>query len=242
MEETKKTHILVPEPQITVRYLADFMGGSERKRRSVIEGCKYRPIAKLVQHKEATAAISNALQGGAVDTKALQDKAEFIRNKLADDEFEALTNESNADYVDKFAEVYASIKLPNAEILPGKVFPAFKISGVKIRFTPHLLLTRIDKTNKQRRGAFMLRYAKGKALPPNVGEYQSAAAFGILKDHFPEEGSEADKSICITLDAYSGTLYPAPGSSATMFANMKAACQTIAERWPNIPAPKGAIL
>jgi hypothetical protein len=35
---------------------------------------------------------------------------------------------------------------------------------------------------------------------------------------------------------------PAPGSAITMFANMKAACQTIAERWPNVPPPKGAIL
>jgi hypothetical protein len=242
MEEIKKTHVLVPEPQITVRYLADFMGASERKRRSIVEGCKYRPIAKLLQHKEATAAISNALQSGDVDLKDLKSKADFIRNKLADDEFEALTNEANADYVEKFSEVYATIKLPNAEILPGKRFQPFKIHGVKISFSPHLLLRRMDKSNKQRSGAFMLRYAKGKALQPAAGEFQSAAAFGILKDIYPEEGLEADKSICVTLDAFTGKLHPAPGAAASMFANMKAACQTIAERWPNIPPPKGAIL
>src|SRR5436305_1286263 len=81
----------------------------------------------------------------------------------------------------------------------------------------------------------MLRYAKGKALDPNVGGYQSAAAFGLLKDYLTEEDTEADKSICITLDAFNGTLYAAPGAAITMFANMKAACQTMAERWPNVP-------
>jgi hypothetical protein len=242
MDKTDKTHVLVPVAEITVRYLADYMAASERKRRSIIEGCKYRPLARLLQHKEATITISNALQSGTTDAKALQTKADFIRNKLATGDFEALTNEASADYIKKFSEVVASIKLPDADILPGKVFPALKVHGVKVRFSPHLLLRRIDKTNKQRSGAFMLRYAKGKALNSEIGGYQSAAAFGLLKDYLAEEGAEADKSICVTLDAFSGTLYPAPGSAITMFANMKAACQTIAERWPNIPPPKGAIL
>jgi hypothetical protein len=237
-----KTHIAVPEAEITVRYLADYMAASERKRRTIIEGCKYRPLVRLLQHKEATITISSALRSGAPDPKALNEKAEFIRNKLATDDFEALTNEANADYVQKFAEVSATIKLPNAEILPGKSFPAFKVNGTKLKFSPQLLLRRIDKTNKQRNGAFMLRYAKGKALDPAIGNYQSAAAFGIFKDYLKDEGSEPDRSICVTFDTVTGILYPAPGNAVTMFANMKAACQTIAERWPNIPPPKGAVI
>ena len=43
----------------------------------------------------------------ALDEQALKDKARFIRNKLADDDFEALTNEAKADYVEKFSEVVA---------------------------------------------------------------------------------------------------------------------------------------
>jgi hypothetical protein len=236
----QKTHYAITEPEISVRYLADFMAASERRRRSIVEGCKYRPIARLVQHKEAMVTIAGAIQKGPLNPQALKEKADFIRNKLASDDFEALTNEVNADYVEKFSEVVASIKLPDAEVMPGKVFPPFKINGVKVRFSPHLLLRRIDKSNKQRRGAFMLRYAKGKPLPPTVGGFQSAAAFGLFKNYLAEEGSEPDKSICVTLDAFTGELYPAPGASASMFANMKAACLTIAERWPNIKPPKDA--
>ena len=123
-----------------------------------------------------------------------------------------------------------------------KLFPALKVNGVKVRFSPHLLLRRVDKTNKQPSGAFMLRYSKRKALAAEVGGYQSAAAFGLLKDYLAEEGSEADKNICVTLDAFTGNLYPAPGSAVTMFANMKAACQSIGERWPNVPPPNGSVL
>jgi hypothetical protein len=237
-----KTHVESAEPEISVRYLADYMAGSERKRRSIIDTCKYRPIARVLQHKEAALAISIALQSGPASPEALKAKADSIRNKLATGDFDALKNEANADYIEKFSEVVASIKLPDADVLPGKIFPLFKINGVKIRFSPNLLLRRIEKkTNKQKRGAFMLRYAKGKALSPEVGGFQSAAALGILKEYVGEEGTEPDKSICVTLDAYTGILYAAPGPSASIFANMKAACQSIAERWPNIKPPKRAV-
>lgn len=242
MNKIEKTHVAVPNAEISVRYLADYMAASERRRRSIIEGCKYRPLVRLLQHKVATVTISNSLQSGPPDPKALKEKANFIRNKMAADDFEALTNEANADYIQKFAEVSASLKLPSAEILPGNSFPPIKVNGVKVKFSPQLLLQRIDKTNKPRRGAFMLRYAKGQPLNPDVGGYQSAAAFGLLKEYLAEEGTEPDKGICVTLDAFAGLLYPAPGKSISMFADMKAACATIAERWPNIPPPKGAII
>jgi hypothetical protein len=125
----QKTHRLVPEPEISVRYLADFMAASERRRRSIVEDCKFRPIARLVQHKEATVTISGAIQKGVLEPQAFKDKADFIRNKLADDDFDALTNEVNADYVEKFSEVVASIKLPDAAVLPGKIYPPIKISA-----------------------------------------------------------------------------------------------------------------
>ena len=63
-----------------------------------------------------------------------------------------------------------------------------------------------------------------------------------FKEYSGEEGAEADRAIYVTLDAYTGILYPAPGASASMFANMKAACQSIGERWPNIKPPKGAVI
>ena len=87
----------------------------------------------------------------------------------------------------------------------------------------------------------MLRYAKGKPLAAAVGDNQSAAIFGLLSMS-KSEGLEADKTICITLDAATGKVFPAPGAAGSIFANMKAACASIAERWPNIKPPKGAVI
>lgn len=240
---TDKTHREVKQPEISVRYLADYMAASERKRRTIIEGCKYRPIARLHQHKEAPIAIAHALRHGTATPEGLKERAGMIRAKIATDDFDAFTNETNADYVEAFSKVVAGLELPEAEILPGNSFPDFDIRGTKVTFAPNLMLRRlIKKTNKVRRGALMLRYAKGSPLSPTVGGYQSAAAFGLLGMVKDEETGEPDKTLCLTLCALAGKPYAAPTNSVSIFHNMRAACETIAERWPNIKPPKGAIL
>ena len=242
MDVEQKTHREVPEPEISVRHLADFMAASERARRTIVEGCKYRPIARLVQHKEATLAISGAIQKGALDEQALKDKARFIRNKLADDDFEALTNEVNADYVEKFSEVVASIKLPDADVLPGKVFHHSKsmVSGCVSRPISCCVGSTKPTSSVGELSCFDTR--KEKRSQQLSADFSRRRHSDFLKEYAPEEGSDVDKTICVTLNAFTGELYPAPGSSLSMFANMKAACMTIAERWPNIGPPKAAAI
>jgi hypothetical protein len=50
-------------------------------------GCKYRPIAKLLQHKEARIVVASALRHGEKNTQVVKDKAESVRAKLATDNF-----------------------------------------------------------------------------------------------------------------------------------------------------------
>ena len=238
----KKTHVEVPQPEIDVRYLADYMAASERKKRTIVTGCKYRPLARLLQHKEARAVIANALRSGAETPAQLEAKATYIRNKLSDGDFEAATNEANADYVKRFAHVVEGLKLPTAELEPGKSFPAQMINGVRVTFSPSLLLRRQTKTNKLQRGALMLRYLKSKALPAEVADYQSAAVLGLLSMIADDDHAEPEKALCLTLDVQSGVLYPAPGNAKTLWENTKAACASIAERWPAIKAPENAVL
>lgn len=238
---TDKTHVEVKQPEIDARHLADYMAGSERKKRAILIGCKYRPIAKLLQHKEARIVVASALRHGEKNPKNLKDKADAVRAKLATDDFDALTNEANADYIQRFSQVVEGIELPDAETLPGKVFPPVPVHGVKVRFSPNLLFRRLTKTNKLRIGALMLRYAKGKALPLPTGDYQSALIFGLLADVKDEEAAEPEKELCLTFDVTAGKLYVAPGKAVTMYANTKAACQSISEQWSNLPPPPGAV-
>ncbi len=237
-----KTHILVNEPEISVRYLADYMAASERKKRSIISDSKYRPAARMIQHREARSVLTTFFVAGKTNASELKERSEFIRNKLADDDYDIAVNEANAGYLERVSQILGDLKLPNANLSIAPKWEPQKINGVKLRFSPHILLDRTGKKNQNQRGALMFRYAKNTPLNPIIAAYQSAAIFGILRDISDKDAEEVDKPLCVTVDAFTGTVYPADGKAATSYLNMKAALASIAERWPNIKPPPGAVL
>jgi hypothetical protein len=233
---------MVAEPEMGVRYLADYMAGSERKKRSVLVEAKYRRRARLPQHREAKAVIASALIKGNGNKAFLHERAVFIRNKLATDDFDAFINETNADYVERFSQVVGELDLPGVEFLPGKTYSLGKINGLKVPFGTNLSLRRTTKSNKMTAGAVMFRYAKGKNLSAETAAYQSAAILGFLRQLPSEDGVEIDPALCITLDGHSAIPHRAPSKAITMFKNTLAACETIADAWPNVKPPKGAFI
>jgi len=239
----QKTHREVKVPQISVRQLADYMAASERGKRAIVRNCKYQPLARLIQHEEARKTVSDFLRSGSKDAAVLHSAAQKLRDRLASDPFERDVFDHNADYIDQFAMSFHGVSFPpGAEVLPAKKLVPLVLYDVRVPLHASLLLRRITKTNKVRTGAVMLRYAKGKPLDKSVALYQSAIMLGVLKASKAEDSSEPEGALCLTLDAYAGTLYSAPTDAVTRFQNAKAALETISEQWPGIKPPKGAIL
>ena len=242
LQETKKTHTEVKQPRMSIRRLADYMGASEQARRGIVQSCKYRAIARVVQHNEAKAAISSHILSGVDGPGDLQKRVDQLRSMLVDDDFEADMNDHNADYIERFIASLGNVQLPDADRLPTHEFAPLTLNGVKVTFFPQLLLRRVTKTNNVKTGALMLRYGKNSPLPPTVGGFQSSAIFGYLRTLEETDKTEAERALCITLDAHAGKCHQAPGNAIYLFKEMKAACATIAERWPAIKPPKNAIL
>lgn len=236
-----KTHRLVSRPQVSSRYLADFMAASHQSQRSIIRGCKYRPIARVIQHRKAKNIIGTYLQAGKALPAELIEQAQELRDMMADDDFDREVLDNNADYVDRFAQVASSVLLPAAEVIPPGKCPAVTINGTTVTVDLCFRLRRTTKTNKIRVGAATLRYAKGKALPPEVGAWQSAFVMGYLGQNALQDNAQPEGKMCLTIDAYLGVCHPAPTDAIRRFQNMQAACATIAERWANVPAPAGAV-
>src|SRR4051794_5504240 len=105
----QKTHREVKKPQISGRALADYMDASEQARRTIVRSCKYQPIARVVQHDEAKVAVSKFIRDGKDDVVTLKGKAQELRDRLADSDFDRDLFDHNADYIERFATV--SIKL-----------------------------------------------------------------------------------------------------------------------------------
>jgi hypothetical protein len=244
MVEPKKTHREAKSPQINARYLADYMAGSERARRTIVRSCKYQPIARVIQHDEAKLAVSKYIRGAITDLADLTAAAADLRGRMADTDFDRDLLDHNADYIDRFVAMVGNLSIPDADTLPaGKSHP-LELHKVKVTPDIQFRLRRLTKTNKIRLGAGMLRYAKGKPLSPEVAKWQSAFLFGYLQATNSEisAGADIEGKLCLTIDAWTGQAYGAPTDAASRFKNMEAACATIAERWANIEPPAGAIL
>lgn len=237
----QKTHRMVNEPKISARYLADFMAASERGRRTLLRGCKYRPIARLVQHDEAKSTISKFLREGDGNTVTLTEKAQTLRNRMADSDFDRDLLDHNADYIDRFAEVFPDMELPSVEFHPPGKAPSIELNGVKVTTEIQFRLRRLTKTNKIRVGGAAFRYAKGKPIPAEVANWQSAFMLGYLHQTGTEPEAEAEGQLCLTIDVAGGVCHAAPTDAVTRFNNMEAACATISEWWSNIAAPEGAV-
>lgn len=237
----KKTHRVVKNPTISARDLADFMEASETARRTIVRDCKFRAIARITQHNEAKQSVSRFIRGGHSDAATLRDEATRLRTRLADSDFDRDLYDHNADYIDRFANVHHLISFPEADRLPAGPSVPYVAHGVKINPDIQFRLRRLTRTNKVRVGAGVLRYAKGKAVSPDVAAWHSAFLFGLLGET-ADDMAEPEHKLCLTIDAHAGVAHQAPTDSVRRFSNMLAACATIAERWPNIAPPPKAVL
>ncbi|TPM03637.1 hypothetical protein FJ960_14220 [Mesorhizobium sp. B2-3-11] len=242
MPDLKKTHRLVKTPQISARYLADYMAASEIGKRNILTASKYQAIARVVQHDEAKQTISKFFRSENPAIDHLTVAAKKLRDRMADSDFDRDVFDHNADYLDRFAKVVHVVEMPDkAEILAPGQSQKIEIGGVKIGADLQFRLRRVTKTNKIKIGAGVFRYSKGKALKPEVGAWQSAFLLGYLGETAVEAGAEPEGKLCVTLDMYTGQTYPAPTDSVSRYKNMQAACVAISERWDNIKPPANAV-
>jgi hypothetical protein len=160
-----KTHCEVTKPEVSIRYLADYMAAlgrsSHRSGRRIIRDCKYRPIGRIVQHAEAQAELSTFICSNPPDTAPLTAAAAAIRHRLASDDFERQVWDHNADYIDRFASIWPQVRFPDGTIYEPGPRLELLIHSCKLTARLHFRIHRLTKTNKIRIGGGTLRYAKG---------------------------------------------------------------------------------
>lgn len=238
----KATHKLVKTPKVNGRYLSDYMVASEIRQRSIIRDCKYRKIARVIQHDRAKIFVTNFLKAGSGDATELTDEGERLRNMMSDTDFERNTLDVNGDFLTAYGDVFAMDDFPKtAEIVDAPTDFKASLNGVEVNPDIRLGIQRVMRTNRLRTGLLTLRYAKGKPLDEEVGRYQSSVLFGIRKMIDDLDESAPEEKLCLTLDCASGKFIGAPTDATRRFQNVEAACASIAERWENIEPPEGAI-
>ncbi|MDG4852982.1 MULTISPECIES: hypothetical protein [unclassified Mesorhizobium] len=238
----KKTHRVVKTAEIPVQYLADYMASSNQVRRGIVQKSKYKSLARVFQHQIARKTISDHILEGNPLPGDLKEKAEDIRNLLADSDFDTQLHNYNAEFVEAFADVSDKLDLSWFQLQAPQKPEHPSYNGTTVKFTPSLLTYRKTKANTHKIGGIMYRYAKASPVPKEAAEFQAAFMYGFFTTNPFVEEAKPEDALCVVFDAVNGMTYNSPAKAIYKFNEMKAVCGDIAEKWDNIPPPAGAVL
>lgn len=236
----KTTHREVKNPRLSDNKLSDYMSASEQARRGILQSCKYQRKTAVIQHHDAKKMVAESIVNGNLDADELAKKLEIYEGKITDTDFEEDVKTHNIDYV-KSVLTMGFEPIKGTEFHRCKTQMKLDFNGTEISFFPDVLVTRTNKRNNRKIGALNLRYSKSAKLPEATAQYQSALMFGIFRDNPFEPESVPELALCQTLDGFNGKVYAAPTKSIYLYKEMMAACGAIANQWPNIAPPAGAI-
>lgn len=239
----EKTHSLREKPGMSANKLADYMAASEQARRSILRSCKYRPIARVVQHQVARESIADSLSSAEFGAGMLEARVELLRNGLHGSTFDNEVAEHNADYIERFLEMKPQLPARAQEVNKAGKMPPLALDGFTLSFAPDLILKRVNLRNVPKIGVAFFRYGKNKPLSDEAACWQGAISFGYLDTKLKQGSGDTDpeKELCATLCVWTGKCHPAPGNAIYRFNEVRAACAGIVERWGQIAPPDNAV-
>ena len=237
---------MLDSPRLSLRRLAEFMAASPVRQRSLIRDTKYRSVEPEISYGEGFALIGDMLADGDLATQTLREAAEDFHDRM---DVRGIRERIAYDLIggmfDWLADERPDLQLPDAERYDdGRTWGrggAWEVEGVTLDPDVHLRLAQARRGYRAV-GAVTLRYSKSGPLDPVIAQWQASGLHGYLSDTLEGEALRPDPDLCIALDLRTGIAHPAPGRARTLMSQMRAACATIAERWPNIAPPKGAVV
>ena len=189
---------------MTCRELADYVTGSERNRRNVVQGAKYKPIMRLRQHKDAQRIITKCFSGGKSDSGDLASEIDRLSRKICDRDHEAKERDINVGYLSHVLSLYDDIKLPFNGMEPAAKLPSIVAHDTTVKFAPQMIVRSSGKGNVSFIGSVSLRYAKGKAL--DEAEAKSEAKLWTNLALFRLDVGESPKALILLGSTRSGGL------------------------------------
>lgn len=205
------------------------------RRRKIVQDQKYPNTSIVARYRLAHEPIRQYLTGGR-QADALKKEIVRLRDDRSGTEWAIDDRWNTADALEKFLEISELIPAGcNEEYQPGDhVSPKLAVAGVDISVRPDFL---IDFTRRGAKytGALKFHFIKNpdSALTRGGSEYVATLLRQWLEVHGPD-GATAAHSHCLCIDVFRGVVVSAPKSTTRRMAEVMAACEEIAARWPQL--------
>lgn len=229
----KKTKVY-PNHRISVNPLCEYVAeAGPARRNSIIKQCK-KPIPYIVKlYNDAEDIISLYLSVVKDNPKLLVREASRLLAGPFKDDNDKKCAQASAGALKAFKLKELALRGVFETYVLGSATDdthhKFMMNGVQISLRPELIVRAPD--GKQQLGFIKLYFSKGTPLSKERAEMIAC----LTKNYFEEEfGFGFKPEHCFVLDVFEGKLYNAPKAYKRSLANIKAACQEIADRWHSV--------
>lgn len=226
------TDELREDPRVSMHKLAEYaVTEGPRRRRAIILGQIRPPRYITTTYEDARHKLVRFFsdQSGA-DPERLIEMAEELRDRsfgAREDKDRAKSLLASARALESFADFAERVRVKDAVAVAGPRRDAdLFLAGVRVVVCPDVCF--LQRGTERRIGALKFHFPVAYRLNTEALQYAAAILFAYLE----ERGDSPVRSACLTVDVMAGQFQQAPRAMKARLANLEAACEEIAERWP----------
>lgn len=234
-------HKFHPQPRLSANQVADYLNANSTNRRRILRDAKYPPVVLLIPYTEAKSALGSHLISASGPT-LLDSKLQALRRKAENDDigdFERRNAKLCIESIESFQSCEGKMKLGKITFMrPGFQLPKLKISGVSLSVSVDLLTEKLGRGGTVTGGA-MLVFSKSGGAQQNMPERCKAISlliYELLKSHGTST-STCDPTMCMAIDVFQGTIYPAKGEQKQLLKTVTTSCDEVRNLWPSVTPP-----
>ena len=218
-------------PRISLLKLAEYLGASVLRRRTIVRGQHEPPRLVVPQYRRVAPAALAFLRGGAVDREILQRAVQSLEGTKPASEWDERDIRNSIEALKHLAVVAPDLRLADSRVQEPGSPEQMWLAGVEISVRPHARLWRIDSQDSPV-GVVKLAFSKTRAIPEREGLRAAALLHYYLDSSLDGDPARAMPELCQVVDVFHDRVFHAPPSYRRALAEAEAACEEIARVWP----------
>lgn len=223
-------------PRISINKLGEYLTGTPRSRRRVIERQKRPPGFAVSYYQPAQKAIVEFLEAGAQEPETITNALHELENKTPHSDWEKTRISGCIEALHSFYDNYNEVlNIEGRSFKKGKnTVPKLNMGGVEVSVRPELLIFGNDEEGIQTVGAVKLYFGKNSPLDPETGKYIAATTHQWVEEHLTLNNYKAPYSETGVYDVFEAKFIQAPKSYIRRRRDIRAACDEINMMWGQV--------
>jgi len=244
---TKRRYGLNAEPRLSANQLAEYLGASATRRKSIIRDAKFPRTVVVDQYREAGGGISRYLTNLTTAPDVLAETMIRLQQRETAPEATDWVRQDcvqSREAIDTFLRSFNALGLGRFEFraVTGNP-PPLQIAGVSVAVNLDATVHGTRRGLEGRFGGLILSSSKsaapkGEATTPTKAAAEKAANAAVLAhalcQRFPASSGQADPRLSLAMDVFAQALTPAPTAHRSRLKNIELACEEITHRWDRV--------